>query len=62
MTSRELLHAYEAFIAQERRWWSLAEQGVGAEVARLRAERRSFLSWGTGPRAPAAVDQTGRVV
>eukprot|EP00969_Alexandrium_andersonii_P018160 794370-Alexandrium_andersonii.AAC.1 len=34
--SRELLDAFGAFANQERRWWSLAEQGVGAELGRNR--------------------------
>eukprot|EP00969_Alexandrium_andersonii_P369353 15474954-Alexandrium_andersonii.AAC.1 len=59
MTSRELLHAFEVFVAQERRWWSLAEQGVGAKVARLRTECRSFLSWDTRASAPPGGDQEG---
>eukprot|EP00969_Alexandrium_andersonii_P007618 331579-Alexandrium_andersonii.AAC.1 len=62
MASRELLHAFECFVAQERRWWSLAEQGVGAEVSRLRAECRSFLAWDTRSRAPADETQLGRNV
>eukprot|EP00969_Alexandrium_andersonii_P237502 10484216-Alexandrium_andersonii.AAC.1 len=59
MASRELLHAFEGFAAQERRWWCLPEQGVGVELSRLRVECRGFLAWDTRSRAPADVAQTG---
>eukprot|EP00969_Alexandrium_andersonii_P221316 9774425-Alexandrium_andersonii.AAC.1 len=59
MASKEFLHAFERYVAQERRWWSLAEQGVGAEIGRLRAECRCFLAWGTRARAPTGDAEAG---